>query len=82
MTITQNLTCDPDEVVGVSDIAANVRAAGKPCETATVNSWRKRASTAKTRIPMPDPDGFISERTPWWFWTATMLPWLVATNRL
>ena len=82
MTTTRSLTCDPAEIVGVSDIAAKVRAAGKPCETATVNSWRKRAATAKTRIPMPEPDNYISDRTPWWFWTETMLPWLEATGRL
>ncbi len=79
MTIT---LIDPEEIVGVTDIAERCTAAGHPVKATTVNSWRKRAQTAVTRKPMPPPDGHLAGSIPWWFWTATMVPWLTDTGRL
>ncbi len=75
---------DPSEIVSGPEIAERVNAAGlTTCVPATVDSWRKRARTSVHRVPMPDPDGFTGGgRNPWWFWTATIKPWLELTGRI
>ena len=71
--------CDPAEIVGVGHIAAWLGVA-----TATVEGWQKRARTAVRAEPFPRPDGYVGRhgRTPWWFWTATIVPWARKTGRL
>ena len=78
------------DIVGIGDIASRLGEAGRPVTVGTVQSWRARAGGPDRvrapgtvyRIPMPPPDGWISSSVPWWFWTATVLPWLVETGRI
>jgi hypothetical protein len=76
-------TIDPAEIVGCQEIALRLQV-----EPQTVNSWRKRAAETRARTapspggrtPLPEPDGHVGD-TPWWLWTATILPWATSTGR-
>jgi len=80
-------TTDPAEVVGLQEIAARLGVAVN-----TPLQWRKRGARTRDAIaagadpegrlvPMPDPDGYVGT-APWWWWTATIVPWADATGRL
>lgn len=76
---------DPGEIVGIVDICDRLVRAGRPVTVETVQQWRVRAKRPAAQVQvrqMPDPDGWISRRVPWWFWSETILPWLTETGRI
>jgi hypothetical protein len=81
-------TIPAGEIVGLAEIARRLGVTAK-----TAYSWRIRAQQTRQaaadrgtadglRQPLPGPDGHVGGTVPWWFWSATILPWARATGRL